>query len=384
MAGKSARLEPWQLNLGQLFQKVRDAVVVANAETGRIVLWNPSAERLLGYKPEEIIDELIEIIVPERLRMAHSRGLQRFVVTGRGPILDSPVPIEVPALAKSGAEIPVELTLSPIEGAHVPGPFVVAIIRDVRERHEKNRAQQEAIDRLERLDEHKDRYISFLSHELRTPIQAIMGFGNILEDELLGSLTDPQRDCASNIVAAAEVLHSLVNDLLDLSRIQAGTFALDLELIEVEPIVSRVLETLKPLATLKRQTLEWRPAAELPALLADHQRVGQVLMNLVNNAIKYSPEAGAIRVTARSEGGAIVCEVVDSGSGIAPGDLPELFKPFSRVAGGARHVPGTGLGLSIVKELVTAHGGTVGVRSTVGAGSTFWFALPVNQRGIPG
>jgi PAS domain S-box-containing protein len=377
VASHTARLEPWQLNLGQLFGKVRDAVVVANADSGRIELWNPAAERLLGYTAAEAVGQLIEIIVPERLRRAHRKGLTRFLATGHGAVIDSDQPRELPARAKSGEEIPVELTLSPVEGASVGGTYVIAIIRDVRERHARSRLQEETIERLERLDALKDRYISFLSHELRTPIQAIMGFGNIMEDELVGPLSPEQQACIANILAGSEVLLSLVNDLLDMSLIQAGSFALDLQEIDIGPIVERVLEILAPLADLKHQRFAWSPPAGEVPVIADHQRVGQMLMNLVNNAIKFSPEGGEIRVQARREDETLVCEVVDSGAGIAPEDLQELFKPFSRLSAeqGAR-VPGTGLGLSIVKELVSAHGGTVGVRSTVGKGSSFWFTLP--------
>ncbi|MBM3271225.1 MAG: PAS domain S-box protein [Candidatus Sericytochromatia bacterium] len=378
MVGDAARLEPWHLNLGLLFGKVRDAIVVANAETGRIVLWNPAAERLFGYTAEEAVGQPVEIIVPDRLRRAHEQAFERYRETARGLAVDAPAPREVPARGKSGEEFPVELTVSPIEGASVAGSYVLAIIRDSRGRQAQQQLQRETIERLERLDALKDRYISFLSHELRTPIQAIMGFGNIMEDELAGPLSAEQRACVTNIIAGSEVLLSLVNDLLDMSRIQSGTFALDLETLRMEPIVDRVLEILAPLADLKRLQLAWEPGGAVPQVVGDHQRIAQILMNLVNNAIKFTPDGGTIRVAAHTERETLVCEVVDSGEGIPARDLGELFKPFGRLPGARlERVPGTGLGLSIVKELVVAHGGTVGVRSTVGTGSTFWFTLPL-------
>ncbi|MDB5099585.1 MAG: sensory transduction histidine kinase [Cyanobacteria bacterium RYN_339] len=226
-------------------------------------------------------------------------------------------------------------------------------------------------------DRMKDQFLSILSHELRTPINAIMGFGSILEDELGGPLTDTQHGYLKKIMGGAQTLMALVSDLLDMSRIQAGKFTLDPRPIRLPEVLDDVVAYLEPLAAQKHLHLEAPVDPELPVMVADEQRVAQILTNLLSNAIKFTPEDGTITVNAWATDHKIRCEVQDTGIGIAPNDIPRLFQRFTQLDSSyTRKAGGTGLGLSISKALVEAHGGKIGVKSEPGKGSMFWFELP--------
>jgi PAS domain S-box-containing protein len=256
---------------------------------------------------------------------------------------------------------------------------VMVFSQDVTDRVERERLQRDQIARLQQLDKLKDQFVSMLSHELRTPIHTILGMATILEDELAGPLTEEQGQYLGRMIRVTEGLLSLVNDLLDMSLIQSGQFVISPRPIGLPEVISGVLANLAPLAQEKHQTLTDDTPADLPLLDADEQRIGQVLANLVGNAIKFTPEGGHITVSARQEGDRVRCEVRDDGPGIAVEDLPRLFKRFALLdPSNTRPTRGTGLGLVISKSLVEAHGGTIGVESEKGRGSTFWFSLPLS------
>lgn len=236
-------------------------------------------------------------------------------------------------------------------------------------------AARQEIEALRRIDALKDRFLTMLSHELRTPLNAILGFGSLLEDEVAGPLNVAQKGYLSKMLAGGNVLLSLISDLLDMSRIQAGQFRLNKRPIDMPEVVREVLGALEPLAHAGDVRLS-ADLADVPPIEADDQRLSQVLYNLLGNAIKFTPAGGTVRVRL-GVNGLMRCEVRDSGPGIAAEDIPKLFKPFSQLAApGTLRVRGTGLGLSISKALVEAHGGEIGVESEPGRGSTFWFTLP--------
>ncbi len=255
---------------------------------------------------------------------------------------------------------------------------VLMLGTEVSERVARERLQQEKIAQLTLTDRMKDEFLSILSHELRTPLNAIMGFGSILEDELVGPLNEVQLTYLKRMLGGADALLGLINDLLDMSRIQAGKFTLEPHPFPLPRTLRGVIENLAPLAEQRGHRMRLDASEDLPLVLGDEQRVSQVLVNLVNNAIKFTPESGKIRVSARPEGPQVRVAVEDTGVGIAPEDLPKLFKPFSQVdMSDTRKAGGTGLGLSITKALVEAQGGHVGVESEPGKGSCFWFTLPI-------
>ena len=248
---------------------------------------------------------------------------------------------------------------------------------EVSDRQEKARLQTEKIAQLQELDRYKDEFLSVISHELRTPLNFIMGFASTLEDEVQGPLNAKQQEAVGRILNGADRMLALVDDLLDFAKIQSGRFDLVTRPTPVAPLVGEVLGLLKPLADQKRLDLTVGPQADVSAVI-DAARVAQVITNLVNNAIKFTDPGGRITVSSEVRGDRLHTSVHDTGCGILPEHLPKLFHRFQQIdMSSTRRAGGTGLGLAISKALVEAHGGEIGVESQEGAGSTFWFALPL-------
>jgi signal transduction histidine kinase len=247
-----------------------------------------------------------------------------------------------------------------------------ALRRSLCELAEANHCLQEA-------DRHKDEFLGVISHELRTPLNFITGFASLLADEVPGPVNDGQRTYVGKILAGSERMLLLVNDLLDMSRIQAGRLAIERDEVDVGAIVLDVIHSLSPLGDEKGLALSHDLQIPVAAYL-DGARLFQVFSNLLGNAIKFTPEGGRVHVSGRLDGGHVFVAVADTGPGIAEADRPRLFKPFSQLDMSAtRHARGAGLGLSICQALVTAQGGTIDVSSRVGEGSTFMVRLPIGQ-----
>lgn len=237
--------------------------------------------------------------------------------------------------------------------------------------------RQEELEHLKALDRLKQDFLNAASHELRTPLTSIMGYAEFLDDDLAGPLTGEQRDYVHQIQAGAVRLQSLVDDLLDFARLEAGTFQLALGRVDLCSVVSREVATLSPQARAKEVAL----SVELPEapvfLSVDPQRIGQVLLNLVGNAIKFNRKGGRVTVSVQAEGECVCVAVTDTGIGIPPEHLARLFDKFYQVdPSTTREHGGAGLGLAISRAIVEAHGGSIVVQSALGAGSTFSFRLP--------
>lgn len=232
---------------------------------------------------------------------------------------------------------------------------------------------------LRELDRLKSNFVNLVSHELRTPLTSILGYAEFLEDRVGGALTPLQVEFVGQIMVGSKRLQLLLDDLLDFARLDAGTFRLNPEVVPIGPKVREVLNSLQPQAQKRKILLEMAlPDAEL-RIPVDLDRLGQILLNLVGNAIKFSPPGGRVVVAAGLEPEGVRFEVRDDGEGIDEVHLPRLFERFYQVdASDTRRIGGTGLGLPISKALVEAHGGRIGVRSRLGQGSVFWFTLPVS------
>ncbi|MBO9542297.1 MASE1 domain-containing protein [bacterium] len=225
-------------------------------------------------------------------------------------------------------------------------------------------------------------FVNAVSHDLRTPLASIMGFAEFLEDGLAGPLNPAQGEYLSQIQRGVRRLEQLVDDLLDFATIEAGSFRLSIVPVDFGALLREVAASLRPQAEEGQLALELEIAPDSLLVPMDCRRIERVVMNLLQNAIKFSPQGGSIVVRAVVEGDCLRCEVVDRGRGIPTNDLPKLFKPFGQLEAG-NVKGGAGLGLSISKSIVEAHHGTIGVRSTVGEGSTFWFTLPLSTRHAP-
>jgi signal transduction histidine kinase len=224
--------------------------------------------------------------------------------------------------------------------------------------------------------------LNVVSHELRTPIHIMMGFGRVLQRSKSDPLTPGQQEYLEKMLQVTGSLASLVEDILDMGNITAGHFRVTPESGDLEQLLADAVESLEAIARQKSQRLQLE-VADLPGgLVFDLRRMRQVVVNLVVNAIKFTPEGGRITVRAAGQGDVVRVEVEDNGPGIPLDQQPRLFKPFSQLdLSDSRSNRGVGLGLSISKAIVEAHGGTIGVESEVGRGATFWFSLPVAASG---
>ncbi len=224
----------------------------------------------------------------------------------------------------------------------------------------------------------KNEFVSMVSHELRTPLTSIKGYVDLIVDGDAGEINEIQREFLGIVQENSDRLVSLINDLLDISRIESGRVHLKIEPLDVAEVIEGVVDTFRTVADAQGVTLEWHVARGLPKMAGDRDRAGQVLMNLVSNAIKYSPGGGTARIEAHRHGGEVVISVADSGIGISEEDQRQLFTKFFRVDSSlTREIGGTGLGLSICKSVVELQGGRIWATSTSGEGSTFAFTVPV-------
>lgn len=234
------------------------------------------------------------------------------------------------------------------------------------------------VTREREVDRMKTEFVSLVSHELRTPLTSIKGFTDLILDGDAGDITDEQREYLGTVKKNADRLVALINDLLDISRIESGRIQIDKQPVSLKEIVDLVVATLAPQIQQKSQTLTVTVDAGLPPMACDRDRIIQVVTNLLSNAHKYTPYGGALYVAATREGDFVRVAVTDNGSGISLEDQKKLFTKFYRVDSSlTRQVGGTGLGLSIVKSIVELHGGRVAVESEIGKGSTFSFTVPI-------
>jgi signal transduction histidine kinase/DNA-binding response OmpR family regulator len=233
-----------------------------------------------------------------------------------------------------------------------------------------------AKEELERSSKFKDQFLSTMSHELRTPLNAVLGFSDLLGEDRYGSLNDKQRRYVNHISTGGKHLLRLINDILDLSRIEAGRLQLTIETVRVDTSLSEACDTLQPLASRKNHHLIKHAAPGL-SVRADGTRLKQILMNLIGNAVKFTPEGGTIELAARKIDDHVRLEVRDSGPGIPPDEQKRIFEAFYRLTQNAKAAEGSGLGLAITQRLVELHGGKLGLESEPGMGSCFFFTLPL-------
>ena len=237
------------------------------------------------------------------------------------------------------------------------------------------------VERLGELDALKADFLSKVSHDLRTPIAAVKQAAELLNDGIPSPLKEDQKEILQIIRTNAKRLGNLINDLLDTARLEAGKLEIQPETTDLVAIIRRVATSIAPLSMEKRLRITLKAAPDLPPAYADPNRMEQVLMNLLGNAVKFTPENGEIALSCEQEGAFLRCSVRDTGVGIPPEDLPRIFDKFHQVRmKRATKTKGTGLGLTIVKLLVEAHGGFVWAESTPGQGATFAFTVPVVEQ----
>ena len=358
-----------------LIEHAPDATVIVDAE-GRIQLVNAQTEHLFGYYREELIGKPVELLIPARYHSRHVGERRSYYTDPR--VRPMGVGLELYGLRKNGSEFPVEISLSPVVTRD--GTFVASAIRDVTERKAFERQLQELNAELETANRAKDDFLASMSHELRTPLNAIIGFTGTLLMKLPGPLNDEQERQLGIVQSSARHLLSLINDILDLAKIESGKMELHFETVPVKEVVKDVAASLAALASEKGLEFTSSVSEDGESAVTDRRALRQILLNLTNNAIKYT-ENGSVRVDVRgitwNDRPAIVVRVIDTGVGIRPEDRQRLFEAFEQLEPlHTRRSEGTGLGLYLCRNLATRLGGALKMTSEYGSGSTFTLFLP--------
>jgi two-component system, sensor histidine kinase and response regulator len=357
-----------ELRFRSVVQSAGYAIILCN-ETGNIVFWNKGAELIFGYTENEIAGVPIENLMAEAYRAEYRAGFERFRVTGRSQIIGKTV--ELDGVRKDGTVFPLELSLA--SWTNGDGTMFTAIIRDVTERRraENLRMAKEAAEEASRA---KSAFVARMSHELRSPLHAIIGFTNLLLGNKRGNLTEQDKDFLGRILTNARDQLQLVNAVLDLSKVEAGRMDIHTESISVDTVVRDVVKQFE----VEHQSPDVQIALRLPTrvrpIQADAQKMKQVLTNIIDNALKFTSH-GAITIELNlkpgtDEPGRI--DVTDTGVGIPAERISEIFEPFCRLEADSNlHPGGSGLGLSICRSLCDLMGYQLEVRSEPGLGSTF-------------
>ena len=366
--------------LAAVVESSDDAIFGASLE-GVISDWNAGAERMYGYSAQEAIGRPLSAIFPPE-QVAEVPRLIEAVRRG-----DSVRNFETARRVRSGASACIALTLSPIRGGDGALAGISGIARDLTERkrleqrlrHQNDEliAQNRRVQEACRL---KDEFLASMSHELRSPLNGIIGFSELLHDGKLGPVSEEHREILSDVLASGRHLLGLINDLLDLAKVEAGKMQFRPEAAQLSRLVQEVADVLWPVAEQKRIAVSTQVASEVDSVIVDPARFKQVLYNYLSNALKFTPADGrvAVRVLQDSEG-EFRLEVEDNGIGIAAGQLGHLFRTFSQL-GATASDQGSGLGLALTKRIVEAQGGRVGLQSTPGSGSVFFAVLPRSPR----
>jgi PAS domain S-box-containing protein len=391
-----AQLRASEERFRSLWETTSDAVLIVTADH-RIRFANPAVREFFGYTAEELDGQSLALLQPERAYAAHREVLQHYLQSGVRT-LGWKGGVETLVRHRSGREFPVELMFSELwlDGER----HFVGFLRDITKRKEAERAARVSNEQLEQrvaertrelrtanerlmeLDRMKSQFLATMSHELRTPLNSILGFTSLMREGLSGPLTDEQRRQLGFVHGSGEHLLALINDLLDLSRIESGRMDVVAEPFDFVGVAAEVGVNLKPMITHKGLRLEFAMPSSLP-LVGDRRKCYQVLLNLANNAVKFT-ERGHVRIEAGLREGRLVVSVSDSGIGIRPEQLKLLFEAFRQLDGSPRRLyEGTGLGLHLCRKLLDLMGGDIEAQSEFGAGSRFSFSLPAHLPARP-
>ena len=329
---------------------------------GRVVMANAEIERLFGYGRDELVGHSVDVLLPERFRARHSR--HRFQYAAKPQARRMGVGLDFHALRKDGTEFPVEIGLSPIQTPK--GLFILSVIVDITER--------------KRLDALRAEFVSTVSHELRTPLASIAGSLGLLMGTAANNLPESARRLLSIAQLNSERLVKLVNDILDIEKLEAGKVAFKFKAVDIRPLVEQIVEGNRGYA----ETYQLRLRHDIQAdgeVWADPDRLSQAVTNLISNAVKFSPPDGEVAIAVERRGAGFRLSVRDQGDGIPAEFKPRIFQKFAQADGSrTKKTGGTGLGLSIVKEIVGRLGGKVGFADAPGGGTVFYLDLPACNR----
>jgi PAS domain S-box-containing protein len=357
-----------------LIDNANDAIITTDLEN-RITGWNKAAEKLFGWTAPEVEGKIFSsLLVPDNSISERDKNDQN---TMNNMISTK---METVRLRKDGTKIDVSLTISPIlnEDKKVIGLF--DIIRDITERKNAEKRLQEANIELKGADELKTQFLSIISHEMRTPITPMNAQLQMMLAGYFGDLTEKQRNSLEMIRRNTERLDRFIGEVLDISKLEAGVMKFNPVPANLNDIVENAVDTMKMQALNKNMKLTIKED-KVPEVVIDKDRITQVIMNLINNAIKFTDAGGVIEVELSGDIDHAMVKVKDNGIGIRKEDLDRLFRPFQQLDSSyGRKYAGSGLGLAICKRIITYHGGKIWTESEFGKGSTFQFMIPYDHK----
>lgn len=355
-----------------------DAIIAIDGDQ-RVTLFNTGAEEIFGYTASEVVGNHLDMLLPERFRHAHSTFVSKF---REGDVASRRMDErrEIYGRRSNGEEFPAEASISRMNRDGVTRMTV--ILRDITEQKQFEQRLYEQNIALEKAIQAKDNFLANMSHELRTPLNSIIGFTGTMLMGLPGPLNDAQEEQLHIVQSSAKHLLAIINDLLDLAKIESGKVEVTLEEVNCNEVVSEVIQSLEPLAAGKGIEMKLELPPEPAIAKSDRRALGQILINLVNNAVKFTPEGEVcVRVLAErpeQKGSNIPVEisVIDTGPGISAPDKARIFDAFERSSTAAtRDTEGSGLGLHISKKLADLISADIGVTSNPGEGAVFTVTL---------
>jgi len=345
-----------------VIDSANDAILIADGR-GNILTWNRGAESIFGYTAAEVVGQSVAMLLPERYRAPQKEGLQKFMETGESRVIGRTVELE--GLRKSGAEFPLALSLSSWRSGEET--FFGGIISDTTER--------------QKVDRVKSDFISTVSHELRTPLTSILGSLGLVTGGTAGTLPPQAKGLIEIAHKNSERLVRLINDILDVEKIESGKMDFQLKPTRLMPVVAGAIEANRAYAEKFGVSIHLESGLPDVIVEADADRLTQVLTNLLSNAAKFSPKGQAVTVAVQRKGPTIRVSVADKGPGIPEDFRPNIFNKFAQAdTSDTRQKGGTGLGLSISKALIERMAGRLGFETALNAGTTFFFDLPEAHR----
>jgi PAS domain S-box-containing protein len=369
---KRAEAEIWRF--ASIVQLSSDAIVSVTPDR-RVASWNRGAEKLYGFTTAEMLGRMISDTIPPH-RAAETQALVERVL--RGERVEA---VETERVRKDGTVVAVALSVSPVTD---PGGAVVgiaSIARDITALKRTQEALLVAKEQAEIANRAKSTFLANMSHELRTPLNAIVGFSEMMKLGVFGRLGDDRYGgYVADIHASGLHLLDIINDLLDLAKIEAGKMQIEESVIVLDALVSQVARLMREQAQQAGVHLAAALDPTLPRLRGDARAIKQILLNLVSNAIKFTPRDGAVTIAALADAGGLALRVTDTGIGIAPDDIARLMQPFTQLeTAEVRRHTGTGLGLALVQAMAELHGGAVTIASEPGRGTEVAVRLPASR-----
>jgi len=348
-----------------LLESAPDAMVIVDAQQ-RIALINAQTETLFRYPRAELLGRPFAMLLPERSRAPYLAQLTAFMIdpwtTSKSQMID------LYGVRSDGVEFPIEVSLGPLDTE--AGILVSNAIRDITARR-----QIEAS--LAKASKAKSDFLASVSHELRTPLNAIIGFSEMIRDAIIGPLDVRYREYGADINQSGRHLQNIINDILDISKIEGGGLALRDEMVSISETAETCRRVIAPMAENAGVTLSFNVSGSLPLLRSDQVRFQQILLNIISNAVKFTPAGGRVSVSASIEAGGAVITVEDTGIGMKVEEIAIALEPFRQIDGPlSRRFDGTGLGLPLAKALVELHGGGLKIESAPGVGTTVRIHLP--------